>query len=98
MKESDVHFKNIEPDDTSDSFIQYGSYKNVAPLSFEQLQIFFTFPYPLPYFEKASRDIYVSHWGSISVDEYFKIINQAAGINGQFSRVDYMPHINPNNG
>jgi len=40
----------------------------------------------------------VSHWGSVAIDEYFKIFNDAAGINGQFSRVDYMPHINPNNG
>ena len=58
----------------------------------------YTYPYPLPYFKKATRDIFVSHWGSIAVDEYFDIFNEAAGINGQFSRVDYMPHINPNHG
>jgi len=40
----------------------------------------------------------VSHWGSIAIDEYFSIFNEAAGINGQFSRVDYMPQVNPNNG
>jgi len=40
----------------------------------------------------------VSHWGSISIDEYFNLFNEAAGINGQFSRIDYMPHFNPNQG
>jgi hypothetical protein len=62
------------------------------------LQLFFTFPYPLPSFTEASRDIYVSHWGSIAVDEYFNLFNFGAGINGQFSRVDYMPHVNPSHG
>lgn len=76
----------------------YGPFENVEPLTFSQIQIFFTYPFPLPYFMKATRDIYVSHWGSIAVDEYFYLFNQAAGINGQFSRVDYMPHINPSHG
>jgi oligosaccharyltransferase complex subunit alpha (ribophorin I) len=40
----------------------------------------------------------VSHWGSIAVDEYFAIKNEAAGMNGQFSRIDYMPHMNRNHG
>lgn len=54
--------------------------------------------YGLPYFTEAKRDIFVSHWGSIAIDEWFHMFNGAAGINGQFSRNDYMPHINPNNG
>ena len=56
----------------------------------------FTFKYPLPTITEAKRDIYVSHWGNIAVDEYFNMHNDAAGINGQFSRVDYQPQINPN--
>jgi len=53
----------------------YGPFKQVEPLSFSQIQLFFTFPYPLPYFTKATRDIYVSHWGSIAVDEYYYLFN-----------------------
>ena len=62
------------------------------------LQIFYTYPHPLPAFTLARRDIMVSHWGSISVDEFFILSNEAAGIKGQFSRIDYMPLINPNQG
>jgi oligosaccharyltransferase complex subunit alpha (ribophorin I) len=58
----------------------------------------FTFKFPLPTFTKADRDIYVSHWGNIAIDEYYNMHNDAAGINGQFSRVDYQPHVNPNHG
>jgi hypothetical protein len=49
----------------------------------------FTFKHPLPTITEASRSIFVSHWGNIAIDEYFNIHNDAAGINGQFSRVDY---------
>jgi len=42
----------------------------------------FTFKFPLPTFTEAKRDIYVSHWGNIAVDEYYYIHNDAAGMNG----------------
>jgi len=54
--------------------------------------------YALPTITKATRDVYVSHWGNIAIDEYYNLYNDAAGINGQFSRVDYQPSINPNQG
>ena len=95
---SDLHYKSQEPTDETDNEVRYGPYKNVAPLTFEQIQLMFTFPYPLPTFTKADRDVYVSHWGNIAIDEYYYMHNDAAGINGQFSRVDYQPHVNPNHG
>ena len=58
----------------------------------------FTYKYPLPTITQSTRDIFVSHWGNIAVDEYYIMHNDAAGINGQFSRVDYQPHINPEHG
>jgi len=93
-----VHFKSHEPSSTGDFSITYGPFSDISPLTFEQIQLMYTYAFPLPYFKKATRDIFVSHWGSIAIDEYFDIFNEAAGINGQFSRVDYMPHINPNHG
>jgi len=98
VKQVDVHYTSEAPTTQEYSKITYGPFSDIEPLTFSQVQLFFTYPYPLPYFSKATRDIYVSHWGSIAVDEYFYLYNQAAGINGQFSRVDYMPHINPNHG
>ena len=98
VSERDVHYTSVEPSDTDSDKITYGPYKNLAPITFEQVQLMYTFPQPLPKFTEARRDIYVSHWGSVAVDEYFYILNEAAGINGQFSRVDYMPHINPSHG
>lgn len=44
---------------------------------------------PLIIFTQAARTIEISHWGNILVDEYFEIFNEAAGIKGEFGRVDY---------
>ena len=67
-------------------------------MTFDQVQIMFTFNHPLPTFTEVKRDIFVSQWGNIAIDEYFNLHNDAAGINGQFSRVDYQPQINPIHG
>lgn len=93
-----THYTSEPPSDKKKSLLKYGPYTDLAPLSFDQLQIFYTYPYPLPVFSTARRDIQVSHWGSVSVDEFFEMANEAAGIKGQFSRIDYMPLINPNQG
>ena len=43
----------------------------------------------MPIFTESARKIEISHWGNINVEEHFEIFNQAAGIKGEFSRVDY---------
>jgi oligosaccharyltransferase complex subunit alpha (ribophorin I) len=50
---------------------------------------------PLPIFLEVKKTIEISHWGNILVDEYYDLFNEAAGIKGEFGRVDYQ-HWNPN--
>ena len=38
---------------------------------------------------EAKKTIHVSHWGFISVDEYFALENIGAELKGEFSRVDF---------
>jgi len=40
-------------------------------------------------FTEVAKTIEVSHWGNILVDEYYDMFNEAAGIKGEFGRVDY---------
>jgi len=98
VKTKEIHYKSHEEDKKQSDKIVYGPYTDIPPVTFEQITLMFTFMYPLPSFTDAQRDIFVSHWGSIAIDEHFNITNSGAGINGQFSRVDYQPHINPNQG
>ena len=51
--------------------------------------IHYKFNSPLPIFTVVRKTIEVSHWGNILVDEYYEMFNEAAGIKGEFSRVDY---------
>lgn len=44
---------------------------------------------PMPIFSEVKKTIEVSHWGNILVDEYYELFNEAAGIKGEFGRVDY---------
>lgn len=45
--------------------------------------------HPLSIFTDVKKTIEVSHWGNILVDEYYELFNEAAGIKGEFGRVDY---------
>ena len=69
----------------------------MAPLSYDHLRIHYTKNTPIPVFTEATKTIEVSHWGNINVDEHFEVFNYAAGIAGEFGRVDYNMY-NPNDG
>lgn len=44
---------------------------------------------PVITFSEVKRTVEISHWGNILVDEYYEMFNEAAGIKGEFGRVDY---------
>jgi len=51
----------------------------------------------MPIFTEVKRQIQISHWGNINVDEHFELFNEAAGVKGEWGRVDYNMY-NPNDG
>jgi oligosaccharyltransferase complex subunit alpha (ribophorin I) len=69
--------------------LRYGPYKDVAALEFSEVMLHYKGNYPLPIFSEVKKTIEVSHWGNINVDEYYEMWNEAAGIKGEFGRVDY---------
>jgi len=58
-------------------------------LTHEELVVHFKFNKPMAIFTEVAKTIEVSHWGNILVDEYYDMFNEAAGIKGEFGRVDY---------
>jgi oligosaccharyltransferase complex subunit alpha (ribophorin I) len=80
------------PDVTADKkskTIKYGPFKNVEPLTFSEVIFHYKQSKPMPIFQEVKKTIEVSHWGNINVDEYYEMFNEAAGIKGEFGRVDY---------
>lgn len=69
--------------------MRYGPFKNVEPLAFAEVMLHYRGNHPLPIFTEVRKSIEVSHWGNILVDEYYELFNEAAGIKGEFGRVDY---------
>ena len=73
--------------------LRYGPFKNVAPLSWTEVQIYARYNNPMPMFEAASRTITVSNWGYVAVDEKFEAVNSGATLKGEFGRIDFNPYI-----
>lgn len=71
------------------NLVRYGPYKNVEALSYSEVMLHYKANQPLPIFTEVKKTIEVSHWGNINVDEYYELFNEAAGIKGEFGRVDY---------
>jgi oligosaccharyltransferase complex subunit alpha (ribophorin I) len=69
--------------------VKYGPFKNVEALTFAELMFHYRHNKPLPIFQEVKKTIEVSHWGNILVDEYYEMFNEAAGVKGEFGRVDY---------
>lgn len=65
LRVGNVHYLSEEATSQSGETLTYGPFKDLEPISFSKIEVFFTFPYPLPFFKEASRSIFVSHWGSI---------------------------------
>lgn len=70
-------------------YVKYGPFKDVEPLTFQEVMIHYKQNQPMPIFTEVKKTIEVSHWGNILVDEYYELFNEAAGIKGEFGRVDY---------
>eukprot|EP00899_Mesostigma_viride_P011028 jgi/Mesvir1/19927/Mv13195-RA.1 len=82
-------FTKVEPVEQTDSGLSYGPYKDVAPFSFSTLRIHFENNRPFIYIDKLVREIEVSHWGNVYVEETYKMRHGGAKHKGTFSRLDY---------
>ena len=77
--------------------IKYGPLRNMQPFSFDLISLHLKMPNPQLILGEARKTIHVSHWGFISVDEYFALENVGAKLKGEFSRVDFTKRDNAKN-
>ncbi|KAF4730860.1 proteasome regulatory particle base subunit, partial [Perkinsus olseni] len=71
--------------------ITFGPYEDIKPSKAhpDLFHVHVSHPFPLPYFAKSSRVIEVSHWGSVSVTGRYELVNEAARLGGEFSRIPF---------
>lgn len=84
-------FSQVEPVARKGSVITYGPYNDVAPLSGEpkSLRVHFKNHSPFLTATKLTREIEVSMWGRVSVEEVYDVEHSGAKLKGGFSRYEY---------
>jgi len=78
---------------TSTNSVTYGPFRDVQPFINEKMQVHFRNNLPILMFSKVERTIQISHWGAISVEEYYVLHNEGAAIKGEYGRVDFNDYL-----
>ncbi|MEE6502207.1 hypothetical protein FKM82_004438 [Ascaphus truei] len=73
----------------SEDIIEYGPFKDIAPLSQDPLKVHYENNSPFLTITSMTRLIEVSHWGNIAVEETVDLKHTGADLKGPFSRYDY---------
>lgn len=82
-------FTQLSPFSTRGSSIQFGPYLDVAPYSVSPLSVHFMNNFPFAKFSTMTKELEVSHWGSVSVEEIYELKHAGAALKGGFSRIEH---------
>lgn len=69
--------------------IRYGPFTDVAPFARQTLSIHAANNSPFVTFTTMTKDIEVSHWGNVAVQDNYLLQHTGAKLNGEFTRFDY---------
>lgn len=69
--------------------ITYGPYEDVPAFSNSEMRIHFANNKPFVSATHVRKEIEVSHWGNVAVEESYDLEHTGAKLKGQFSRLDY---------
>jgi len=82
-------YSRLEPNSQSSSSVVYGPYKEIPAFANSPMKVHYVNNKPFAKFTQAEREIEVSHWGNIAVEETYELRNVGAKLKGGFSRLDY---------
>jgi oligosaccharyltransferase complex subunit alpha (ribophorin I) len=82
-------YTRLEPNSKKGERIVYGPYKEIPAMSMAPMVIHSVNNKPFAKLTRAEREIEVSHWGNIAVEETYELRNVGANLDGGFSRLDY---------
>ncbi|CAM9253618.1 unnamed protein product, partial [Heterosigma akashiwo] len=82
-----------EEDKRSGATLTFGPHDNTAALAagaFGSLRAHFMNNFPAAVAHDVFREIEVSHWGNVAVEELYEVRHAGARLKGGFSRIDFM--------
>lgn len=69
--------------------INYGPFNNVAPHTVQPIDVHFMHDKSLATVLSLEKEIEVSHWGNVAIEEKYLIANKGPLLAGEYSRVDF---------
>ncbi|CAD7699224.1 unnamed protein product [Ostreobium quekettii] len=82
-------FSKMEPSKESGSTVVYGPYTGIGPFERHNLRVHFAHNAPFVEAIKLVREIQVSEWGNVYVEETYNLKHTGAALQGTWSRLDY---------
>lgn len=83
-----LSLSGLAPTKRAGKVLTFGPYQNLSPTSNGHFTAHFENNNPFPRVTQLTREVEVSHWGNVYVDEKYYIKNAAAEHKGTWSRLD----------
>lgn len=82
-------YTEIEPAKSQSKVVKYGPYKNIAANTFEPIKVHFLNASPFKTATRILKEVEVSLWGNVAIEEIYSVEHSGAKLKGPFSRLDY---------
>lgn len=79
----------VNPTSSDKNTVTYGPYTNIGSKSLSTSIIHFTNDAPLITVNRLVREVEVSHWGNVGIEDFLFVTNDGAELKSGFSRLDY---------
>lgn len=79
----------LEPTSVQGDTITYGPYANIQPYSLSPMLVHFESNQPFITAKKIIREVEVSHWGNVAIEDFASWEHTGAQLKGGFSRYTY---------
>lgn len=83
-------YTKLDPQSARGSTIVFGPYKEIAPMEISPMSVHYVNNKPFAKITTLSREIEVSHWGNIAIEELYELKHSGAKLRDGFSRFEYM--------
>jgi oligosaccharyltransferase complex subunit alpha (ribophorin I) len=85
----------LSPMEIKGSKLTLGPYDNVPPFSFSHFSIHYQNSHPFAFFSEVEREIEVSHWGNVFMEDLYTLKHKGATLKDGFSRIEYQTRQRP---
>lgn len=83
------HFSENAPTQHRGDTITYGPYDDIRAFTHSELLVHFVNNAPFITVAKMVKEIEISHWGNLAVEQWLEVVHEGAILKGSFSRFDF---------